>query len=226
MPSSWRLADGAVLATTFWLIVLVGALLHIVPVALAESLDTLPSQLGRWSADPRTVEESAYDEAWRGADQQLSRRYRTVDGRTAIVEVWYFASQGQDREIVSDRTNRLHANATGGTIALRDGRVLRVNVRREGNPEEVALFWYDVDGALEANPYAAKARSLWNALTARRSNAAAVLVRTRVGAAPADEAQTVAQDLAAEVHYALTSLWRTGSTGVDSPRLSSQASPR
>jgi exosortase len=199
----WRVADACTLAAVFLALVFLGTTPGSTPVALAMPLERLPNQLGAWVVDPMRVEDIDRDGAWREADHQLRRRYYTPDGHGATVHIWYFEAQRQSREIINFKAANLHRDAVVQRIEMSDGTAFTANVVRW--PGYVGLFWYELDGAPESDQYAAKLRSLWTALSAGRSNGAAIILR-----APdtGSEALVTLQGLAAEVHVALASHWR------------------
>ena len=149
------------------------------PVPLRATLETLPLQIGPWVAAPYTL--PADPGWWENADAELRRRY--LDGVRAIdVFVVYFALQEQSREVAGYRTSALHRAAQAVALSGADGD-RRVNAV-SGSDAGTVVFWYEVDGRIEADAYTAKARTMWGALTRRQTNAAAVFVRAVPGSDP------------------------------------------
>jgi EpsI family protein len=150
------------------------------PVPLRVALDGLPLQIGPWVAVP--FAEPAHPGWWENADAELRRRY--VDGGRAIdVFVVYFAAQEQEREAVGVRTDRLHRAAREVALSKAPGAAL-ANVSTTDDAARPVVFWYEIDGRVEADAYAAKLQTMWRALTRRRTNAAAVFLRAAPGREP------------------------------------------
>jgi EpsI family protein len=203
--ASWPIRDAAGLAVLVWALVFVGTSPRSVPVALAMPLDSLPAHLGTWRADNAAAEGPDGITAWNDADAQFRRRYFHPDGRSATVDVWYFESQRQSREIVNFRAAGLHQKASARRIAVPGGATFTANLVRL--PGELGYFWYVLDGEPEADQYTAKMRSLWTALRSGHSNGAAVMLRTRASASDDEGALAPLDTLAAELHAALGRHW-------------------
>jgi len=207
-PSShpmWTARAATGLAVVFWIVALLGTRTMAVPVALATPLDRLPLQLGTWTIEPlSTADDSQAD--WNGADSRILRRYRSTDGRTAFVGIWYFESQRQNHEIVNANGSALHRSAVPRTISIGNGATLTANIVH--GDHDIGIFWYELDGVPEASQHAAKLRSLWTALTSRRSNGAVIMLRSpRMGQSEAETLRSL-DDLAGRVHVALARQWR------------------
>ena len=200
----WRVADACALGSAFLALTLLGTP-GSSPVALAMPLDSLPRQLGTWAMDPAGVQDIDTAGAWSDADQRLNRRYYRPDGEGATVHIWYFEAQRQSREVINFKAASLHRNAAIEQVALPDGRTFTANIVRW--PGHIGLFWYELDGAPESGQYAAKLRSLWTALSANRSNAAAIIVR---GIDNGSSVHGPLRELAVEVHHALSNHWHDG----------------
>ena len=200
----WRVADACALGSAFLALTLLGTP-GSSPVALAMPLESLPRQLGTWAMDPAGVQDIDTAGAWSDADQRLNRRYYRPDGEGATVHIWYFEAQRQSREVINFKAASLHRNAAIEQVALPDGRTFTANIVRW--PGHIGLFWYELDGAPESGQYAAKLRSLWTALSANRSNAAAIIVR---GIDNGSSVHAPLRELAVEVHHALSNHWHDG----------------
>jgi EpsI family protein len=182
-----------------------------VPVALATPLDRLPLQLGTWTIAPIAIVSEEPPADWSGADSQIVRRYGRTDGPMATVGIWYFESQRQDHEIVNAKVAALHRTAVSRALPLGDGSTLTVNIVRGAN--DIGMFWYELDGVPEASQHVAKLRSLWTALTSRRSNGAAIMLRSTLEGQSEPEALRALDDLAGQVHAALARQWRSEQRG-------------
>jgi EpsI family protein len=211
---TWTTRATTGLAVVFWIVALLGTRTTAVPVALATPLDRLPLQLGAWTITPLAVVNEDPPADWSGADSQIFRRYQRTEGPTASVGIWYFESQRQNHEIINAKVAALHRNAASRTIPLGNRSMLTVNIVRIGN--DVGIFWYELDGAPEASQHVAKLRSLWTAFTSRRSNGAAIMLRTSLAGKSESEALHALDDLARQVHAALARQWRTVQPGARS----------
>jgi EpsI family protein len=160
----------------------VGALLTLHqprPVPLLGALDKLPPTFGDWAMDPVAPPQTR--DWWPNADQQFHRRYRNAKGQTVDLLIVYFESQRQSREVVSFRAQNLHRASRQQTLDVGGARALTVNVSRETNAQpQAAVFWYELDGAVEAKPTAVKLRTMWHALGRGHTNGALVLLTTRL----------------------------------------------
>jgi EpsI family protein len=203
--SSWSLTTVSALAAVCWLLVLVGTAPAAVPVALARPLDRLPGQIGGWTKELAGLGTATAPVDWDKADSQILRHYRRTDGRPATLQIWYFETQRQDGELVNFRAAALHRDAVQRTIRHTSGTAFTANVTRSDG--RIALFWYEIDGVPEAGQYAAKLKSLWTALTSRRSNAAAIMLSAPSTGESDDETVDSLQDLASQVHAALAQHW-------------------
>jgi EpsI family protein len=206
LPARWS-ADLGGLAILMWAVALAGFMQVTTPVTLAAPLDRLPTRLGSWTAE--TTQTSAAEgsvPAWRLADEYIRRSYRSDDGRKAVVEVWYFEMQRQNRELVNFEASDLHRRASRVAVPLAAGTSLQANVIDWPERKEVGMFWYEIGGVAEADPLATKMRGAWNGLVARHSNGAVVMLRT--DALPGfEQGSTALQTLAAALHPALVPHW-------------------
>ena len=203
----WRLVDVSVAAALLWAVAVIG----VTPAPRTSSslpLARLDTQLGQWYAEPVRVQPQGAALPWRDADDRLSRRYRSMTGQVAIVDVWYFATQRQNHEAVSFATADLHRVANSVEIPLPQGGRLTANALSWPDRREVGVFWYEIGGVAESNPIAARVRAVWRGLSGRRDGAAVLLRGT---ARPGDEGLVSAQlrELAAHLYSALAAHWRT-----------------
>jgi EpsI family protein len=173
------------------------------PVHLVTALDRLPAALGPWQTDPYIT--PATPAWWPAADQQLNRRYRDGDA-TVDLHVGYFERQRQSHEVVTFLSADLHRGARRIELPGGGGDTLAVNVTASttGPDPRLTVFWYEIDGSPETQPFAVKMRTLWHAVGRRRSNGAVVSL-SRPWQANISEADQVRAllDLAPRVHAAL-----------------------
>jgi EpsI family protein len=182
-------------------------------VALNGALDAFPASLGGWTAMPssRFAAKPAETTLWPGADTEYRRRYRRTDGAIVELYVAYFASQQQTKKVISYHAADLHGRASARRLTGEDGGAFDANFANGSANGPSVLFWYDVHGRPEINPYAVKAMTLWNAIW-RGQNAGAVVVLTTSAGEEAARAAAL-EDFGRLVRGALAaSLW-PGSTG-------------
>jgi EpsI family protein len=144
---------------------------------LSERLDAFPVELGAWKGDMFPVQVSPADIRWNGADEQLRRVYSNGDGHLVEVYVAYFESQGQGRELANFRAAELHRAASPLTVTLSGDRKLRANFVHLSE-DRIALFWYEINGAVETSLVRTQLRTLWNTVTNGRSNGAVIMLST------------------------------------------------
>ena len=206
MPSGrWRVRDACGLALLFWTLVFVGLAPDASPVALAQPLDAVSQTLGAWSVDPfgQAIADPVPSlSAWKDADDHLRRHYNRADGHRATIDIWYFKTQSQRREIVGTRVADLHRLSLRKVIALASGKTLDVNLIRWPESQQVGLFWYDLGGITESDPYATILRSLWNVISIGRSNGAVMMLRSSLSDASDTQVVGALEDLASELQPA------------------------
>jgi EpsI family protein len=62
------------------------------------------------------------------------------------------------------------------TLELPADTVVLGQIRLGESPDGGVVYWYDLDGRIGPNTYAAKAFTIWDGLTRRRTNGAVILV--------------------------------------------------
>ena len=142
------------------------------PVELVAPVTSFPANLGRWRTGPPNTASRAPRVA--GVDSELSRTYVSAAGHAVELYAGYFSYQVQAKELVSDRMSTLHQNAQLVSVTRPDGAVFRANESESGR--RYVLFWYEINGRTVTNRYAAKAWTIWDSLSRRRSNGAVVML--------------------------------------------------
>jgi len=150
---------------------------HPAETPLLSSLRQFPSHVAGWTADV-TARHSTHDFRLRGVDEELARTYVNAQGRRVRLYVGYLRRQQQGRELVGDTTLSLVDTASNAHVVVNQpaGATLNHIVRREAGKPRETVFWYDLNGRLVANAYAAKAYSVQDAVTRQRTNGALVVV--------------------------------------------------
>ncbi|MEO5823861.1 MAG: exosortase C-terminal domain/associated protein EpsI, partial [Vicinamibacteraceae bacterium] len=207
-----RVADGAVwragaLAVVFLIVGFFPMRIVASPVPAGRPLAALPNRLGDWMAEPLAGVGETW---WRGADDEVFRRYRSSSGLIVDVSIAYFASQSQGRELTSHYAGPLHRATRGETPSLgpaaSGGNIVQLNARPG---VRTGVFWYELDGAPVTSAYAVKARTVWSAAVRQRTNGGVVVLLTPTAPAARSEAELAAvTELAGKVHEALAPiLW-------------------
>jgi exosortase len=123
-------------------------------VQLLQDLRALPTVIGDWTAEPSAASSLAIP----GVDDHVSRVYRNGAGGRVELYVGYHRYQIEGKEFGAD-ANRAANQAANDRTAFK------------------TVVWYDVNGRVLSNVYLARAYSIWDAITTRRTNAAIVIVR-------------------------------------------------
>jgi EpsI family protein len=173
-------------------------------VGLRAELGSLPIRIDDWGIEAPSglpsrfpgIEESfvgaypssAGERRFQEIDDELLREYSNRAGERVRLYVGYYRRQAQGKEIAGDAGHVLHSAASDLWLNLPNQTVqLREVVRREGNVDRGLLYWYDVNGRVVSNMYAAKGYTIWDALTRARTNAAVVMIAWRATAGPTSQ---------------------------------------
>ncbi len=209
----WRAADAWGLAVTFWLVVLGGLLPGPGPTLLARPLDTLPTTLGEWRLETAAAAVTVPNDPWAGADEHLHREYFRPDAGLATVDVWYFASQEQGREVAGSTVADLHRMSHPTTVRVTESRAFDANLVGWPAQRRTGLFWYEIGGVPQSGEFGAKLQSAWNALRRHGNGGAAILITTASAGSDADTTARLG-NLAGLVHDALAGHWAAASTSI------------
>lgn len=176
--------------------VLVGTLpflLRPASVRLDDVLHVLPSRIGDWTMDafpqPAAVRFPALenellhayptasgDHRFTAVDDDLVRVYRSASGERVRLYIGYYREQQQGKELTGDVSHALRAAASPLELTL-DSETIEINqVVPEARIQRGLIFWYDLNGRIVADMYLAKAYTVWDALTRRRTNGAVIMV--------------------------------------------------
>jgi EpsI family protein len=109
-------------------------------------------------------------------DDDLVRVYRSASGERVRLYIGYYRDQQQGKELTGDVSHALRAAASPLALTL-DAETIEINqVVPEARIQRGLIFWYDLNGRIVADMYLAKAYTVWDALTRRRTNGAVVMV--------------------------------------------------
>lgn len=154
------------------------------PVLLKENLAGFPSHIGEWmGADAIPLHRTP------GADQELSRVYRSASGETIYLYVGHYSVQRPGGGLINEKTQELEGTSVPVPIEISGNKTVAVNrvVQPEGERKRVSLYWYHLDGRALASRYRAKALTLWNALVSNRTDGAVVIVTSDRSSLPTQE---------------------------------------
>ena len=161
-------------------------------VRLDEALQLLPGRIGDWTMDavskpvavgfPALDSEllHAYpnsdDKRFMAVDDDLVRVYRSASGERVRLYIGYYRRQQEGKELTGDVSHALRAAASPVKLTL-DSETIEINqVVREARLQRGLIYWYDLNGRIVADMYLAKAYTMWDALTRRRTNGAVIMV--------------------------------------------------
>jgi EpsI family protein len=146
-----------------------------VAVPLARSISSFPMQIGEWSGKNIHSDDSPLKPV--DADALLYRVYSDQAGSQAKLNIAYFELQDDSKKIVSYKTGWLYDNRMEMLpVATDEGtiHVARTVSRMKQDEPEAVYFWFDINGYVTGNRYAAKIRTIIDAATTRRTNGAIV----------------------------------------------------
>jgi EpsI family protein len=149
---------------------------HLTPVELPRSLSSLPGQLDGWVGEPASLQASPFRLAY--TDEEFVRLYRGPSGEAFGLYVGYFRSQDANRKLVDSQSRRLADGAEALYLqrsADSPPRISRTLLSQNGKRWSV-YYWFDINGRIVANRYAAKLYILYDAFRHRRTNGALVVV--------------------------------------------------
>jgi EpsI family protein len=162
-------------------------------VRLHDPLQLLPGRIGDWTID--TVSKSvavrfpaldnellhaypnaAVEHRFTAVDDDLVRVYRSASGERVRLYIGYYRNQQQGKELTGEVSHALRAAASPLELTL-NAETIEINqVVPEARIQRGLIFWYDLNGRIVADMYLAKAYTVWDALTRRRTNGAVIMV--------------------------------------------------
>lgn len=145
------------------------------PVYLARPIEEFPYKMGNWTG--RDVNFTELPFSYFLADNELKRIYRDDKGHEIKLYIGYFTSQSQEREIVHYRFDPLQTNARKIPLDTGSGVTnIKVSEPDEMHNRRSIYFWYNINGRVLTDRYAAKTATILDALLHRRTNAAIVVI--------------------------------------------------
>ena len=145
------------------------------PIHLSKPMAEFPVVIGNWKGYDAAFTKPPFK--FFSADTELKRVYHDNNGREIKLYIGYFLLQEQDREVVHYRFDSLHYDASVVQIPL-EGKIIEVKrvINNRMDLEERIYFWYDINGTILTNRYAAKLATILDALVYRRTNAAIIVL--------------------------------------------------
>ena len=162
-------------------------------VRLDEALQSLPGRIGEWTMDSgskpvgvrfpalendllHAYPNASGEHRFTAVDDDLVRVYRSASGERVRLYIGYYRDQQQGKELTGDVSHLLRAAASPLELTL-DAETIEINqVVPESRIQGGLIFWYDLNGRIVADMYLAKAYTVWDALTRRRTNGAVIMV--------------------------------------------------
>jgi EpsI family protein len=161
----------------------VGAYIHLAkvePVPLKTSLNELPVTIGEWINASTENDERLFPIP--GTDAELVRVYQNASGREVKLQISYFESQRQNKILTYYKLQMLHDKKEELTIPNDTRQAVLVNKSelRNGSQDTLFLSWFNLNGQIITNRYAAKLKTAFNGLVQKRTNGAVVVVSSAV----------------------------------------------
>lgn len=146
------------------------------PVPLKMSLNELPVTIGEWKNSSTGNNMRLFSIP--GADAELARVYRNASGREVKLQIAYFGSQRQNKKLTYYKLQMLYDNNEELTVLKDADHVVPVNktLLRSGSQDTLFLSWFNLDGQIVANRYAAKLKTAFNGIVRKRTNGAFFIV--------------------------------------------------
>lgn len=145
------------------------------PVYLARPIEEFPYKVGNWTGSD--VKFTEYPFIYFLADNEIKRIYRDNEGHEITLYIGYFASQGQEKEIVHYRFDPLQMNAKEIPLNTESGITnINMSIPDKTNGKRSIYFWYYINGKVMTNRYSAKIATIIDAFLHRRTNAAIVVI--------------------------------------------------
>jgi len=146
------------------------------PVPMKTDLVLFPYKVGSWTGTDGKSGIEVFKTL--KVDHDIARTYRTEGGKEVSLYIGYYEIQYQGKELIHNESEILHQDAVDIHVKLSPDRVIKLNriEKGKGAPDNVILFWYELNGRIVTSRYWAKAYTVWDVLAKGRSNGAVILV--------------------------------------------------
>lgn len=170
-------------------------------------LQSVPLVLGAWEGEERPLEQRLVEAS--GADNYLSRIYRTAGGNAISLYVGFYESQRTGDTIHSPKNCLPGAGwepirSARVAVQLAPGQIAPVNeyLVGKGRHRQLVMYWYQSRGRVVASEYSAKVWLVYDAMIRNRTDGALVRLVTPITATEAD-ARAILGDFAREFYPVL-----------------------
>jgi EpsI family protein len=112
-----------------------------------------------------------------GADDEVWRVYRNPSAMRLRLYVGYYRRQEEGRELTGDAGRVLAAASTPVRLTVGSETMTVGEIVREADGvQRGILYWYDINGRVVSSAFLAKAYTIWDGFTRRRTNGAVVMI--------------------------------------------------
>jgi EpsI family protein len=146
------------------------------PASLKQPLTALSMSVGAWSGqDLNTIDSPLKD---MNPDGLLYRQYANLTGQRATVNIAYFASQDEERKVVSYRNAWLSEGMEVLPLVTDQGTFfIGKTIKKRGKQgPEIVYFWFDIDGDIITDRYIAKIGTIRDTIIKHRTNGAVIFL--------------------------------------------------
>ena len=168
--SAWK--SSLLMLSALLLLLIVG---RAKPTFPKQDLSSFPTIIGEWMESAQERPTTIFRA--KGADQEIRKLYRRAGGRPLCLYLAYYEQQTHEKEVGNDFTTELieSAEAEVKRAGTEERVPVPVNHAIFGDGSQI-MFWYDFNGRTATTVLGAKAYTIWNTLTRRRSNGALVMI--------------------------------------------------
>jgi EpsI family protein len=156
------------------------------PVPLKAPLSEMPLMIGDWQGENTSDNSTPF--RIKGADYELSRVYKNSSGQEVRLQISYFETQGQGKELINYTLQRLYDNSRKIAIPINSIDHIQTNIAvlNDKRQDSLVLYWYDLDGHAIADNYKAKFITAMDGLFRRRTNGALIMVSGTINTSDKD----------------------------------------
>ncbi len=147
-------------------------------VPLKSDFKFFPYKVGKWTGMNVEPDFDVFQRL--GADDQLSRRYKSESGHTVNLYIGYFEFQEQRKELINNQMMYFFKNNSNEIIHLGKSKSISINtfLLDEGDNRKLVYYWFDINGRIVNDKYLVKLYSAWDGIFHNRTNGSIVLITT------------------------------------------------